>query len=160
MRDYFSFLGFTFIALLLFGIVNNFHLSQEHNHPGSFLEKFSFLLMFPLGLCSLPALILSLPILKIYTRLLESQFKAEADKKYNYLHVTSQRKIASLESKAERYEQLILEDRKRCREEGYRAAEDELHERYEQKLEVARICAYESGFQDGVKHALDFEEYK
>lgn len=155
MREYCSFLGTSFVFLLFFGLVNYFHLIQENTHPGSFLEKASLILLIPLGLFAFPALILSFPVLKIYSDHTERLYEKEVSAKYEHLPAIPNRplqeaesEIASLKDQLRKYDILIDSDRKRCRSEGYQAGFQAARESFEKKLEVARSDGYRDGYQD------------
>lgn len=117
------------------------------------LEKILFVVVLITGFLSLPISIVSLASVYLNSLRLNKELESK-DIEINALKVeisVKEREVRDIKSCLTRYDNLIAEDRKRCRQEGYQEGRKDARVEYERKLAHEKFYEHKAGYLDGLE---------
>lgn len=115
------------------------------------LEIILFVVALITGFLSLPISIVAYASVHLSSLRLNKELQSK-DIEINALKVKisiKEREVCDIKSRLASYDNLIIEDRKRCRQEGYQEGRKDAKVEYERRLAYEKFYEYRTGYLDG-----------
>ena len=143
------------MIILCFVAMLSHHCLRELEDRGGkpALEKVLFIVVLITGFLSLPISIVALASVHLNSQRLNKELESK-DIEINALKVKisiKEQEVRDVKIRLARYDNLIIEDRKRCHQEGYQEGCKDAKVEYERRLVREKIYEYRSGYLDGQK---------
>lgn len=141
------------MIILYFVAMLSHHCLRELEDQGGkpALEKILFVVVLIAGFLSLPISIVALVSVHLNSLRLNKELESK-NIEINALKVkisVKEREVSDIKIRLARYDNLIIEDRKRCRQEGYQEGRKDAKVEYERKLAYEKFYEYRTGYLDG-----------